>query len=192
MAATESSIRLHLGIAEQGKLLALKGKHEPALSHYREALRMAVSSSAPEVFFRHYTQCVMESLERSGTLDAVLRYCDEAEAHYQSLASPLPLVARDRAENHQRRASILLRMGRKEEAIEALEQALATAGTHPLPLAREVLGWIRRGLDVGARQLDDAQRRHMYYIVRKELVDPARAIALPPERLQAAGLASPL
>jgi hypothetical protein len=32
----------------------------------------------------------------------------------------------------------------------------------------------------------------MYYIVRKELVDPARAIALPPERLQAAGLASPL
>lgn len=192
MAATESSIRLHLGIAEQGKLLALKGQHEPALSHYREALRMAVSSSAPEVFFRHYTQCVMESLERSGTLDAVLRYCDEAEAHYQRLASPLPLVARDRAENHQRRASILLRMGRKEEAIEALEQALAIAGTHPLPLAREVLGWIRRGLDVGARQLDEAQRRHRYYIVRKELVDPARAIALPPERLQAAGLASPL
>lgn len=192
MAATESSIRLHLGIAEQGKLLALKGQHEPALGHYREALRMAVSSSAPEVFFRHYTQCVMESLERSGTLDAVLRYCDEAEAHYQRLASPLPLVARDRAENQQRRASILLRMGRKEEAVEALEQALATAGTHPMPLAREVLGWIRRGLDVGARQLDEAQRRHRYYIVRKELVDPARAIALPPERLQAAGLASPL
>lgn len=192
MAATENSIRLHLGIAEQGKLLALKGQHEPALTHYREALRMAVSSSAPEVFFRHYTQCVMESLERSGTLDAVLRYCDEAEVHYQRIDSPLPLVARDRAENHQRRASILLRMGRQNEAIEALEQALTTAGEHPLPMAQEVLGWIKRGLSVGSRQLDEAQRRHHYYIVRKELVDPTRAIALPPERLKAAGMASPL
>ena len=151
MTTTENSIRLHLGIAEQGKLLALKGQHESALAHYREALRMAVSSSAPEVFFRHYTQCVMESLERSGTLEAVLRYCDEAEAHYQRVASPLPLVARDRAENLQRRASILLRMGRRDEAIDCLEQAISMAADHPLPLAREVLGWIRRGLSVGAR-----------------------------------------
>lgn len=191
MTTTENSIRLHLGIAEQGKLLALKGQHESALAHYREALRMAVSSSAPEVFFRHYTQCVMESLERSGTLEAVLRYCDEAEAHYQRVASPLPLVARDRAENLQRRASILLRMGRRDEAIDCLEQAISMAADHPLPLAREVLGWIRRGLSVGARQLDEAQRRHCYYIVRKELVDPARAIPLPSEQLQAAGMASP-
>lgn len=192
MAATENSIRLHLGIAEQGKLLALKGQHEPALAHYREALRMAVSSAAPEVFFRHYTQCVMESLERSGTLDAVLRYCDEAEAHYQRLDSPLPLVARDRAENRQRRACILLRMGRSEDAIAALQQALADAGAQPLPLASELLGWIRRGLSVGGRQLDEAQRRHSYYIVRKELVDPARAIALPPEQSRASAMASPL
>lgn len=191
MSANAANAGLHLGIAEQGKLLALKGQHESALAHYREALRMAVSSSAPEVFFRHYTQCVMESLERSGSLEAVLRYCDEAESHYQRIASPLALVARDRAENHQRRASILLRMDRQTDAVDALEQALATAGDHPLPLAREVLGWIRRGLSVGARQLDEAQRRHRYYIVRKELVDPARAIALPRERLHASGMASP-
>lgn len=191
MATTENSLRLHLGIAEQGKLLALKGQHDQALAHYREALRMAVSSSAPEIFFRHYTQCVMESLESSGSLEAVLRYCEEAEAHYQRLDSPLPMVARDRAENHQRRASILLRMGRTEEAREAFEQAIALAGEKTLPLAREVIGWMRRGFSIGSRQLDDAQRRHRYHIVRKELVDPARAIALPPERLKAAGMASP-
>ncbi|HCA23425.1 MAG TPA: peptidylprolyl isomerase, partial [Pseudomonas sp.] len=91
MNSTDKAHQLHLGIAEQGKVLALAGRHADALQHYQEALRMAVSSRAPEVFFRHYTQCVMESLELSGELDSVLRYCNEAEAHYARLDSPLPL-----------------------------------------------------------------------------------------------------
>ncbi|MEH6565904.1 MAG: tetratricopeptide repeat protein [Halopseudomonas sp.] len=191
MATTENSLRLHLGIAEQGKLLALKGRHQDALQHYREALRLAVSSGAPEVFFRHYTQCVMESLELSGELDSVLRYCDEAEQHYQRLASPLPLVSRDRAENLQRRGCVLLRQGRLDAAMASLEQALQLAAQQPLPLARELTGWSKRGLTVGVRQLGDAQHRHQYFIVRKALVDPARAIPLPPERLQRARAAIP-
>tara|TARA_R110000868_G_scaffold41077_3_gene140814 strand:- start:16541 stop:17119 length:579 start_codon:yes stop_codon:yes gene_type:complete len=191
MAATENTLRLHLGIAEQGKILALKGKHQDALEHYREALRLAVSSKAPEVFFRHYTQCVMESLELSGELDSVLRYCEEAEQHYQRLASPLPLVSRDRADNLQRRGCILLRQGHVEQAMTSFELALQLAQKNALPLARELTGWSKRGLTVGSRQLNEAQQRHQYFIVRKALVDPARAIPLPPERLQRARAATP-
>ncbi|GAA6132401.1 hypothetical protein [Halopseudomonas sabulinigri] len=191
MAATEQSLKLHLGIAEQGKLLALKGKHQAALEHYREALRLAVSSRSPEVFFRHYTQCVMESLELSGELDAVLRYCDEAEQHYQRLTDSLPLVRRDRAENLQRRGCILLRLQQLDAAMSSFKQAQQLAAPDPLPLARELTGWHQRGLTVGSRQLGDAQQRHQYFIVRKALVDPARAIPLPPERLQGTRAAIP-
>ena len=53
---------MHLGIAEAGKVHALAGRHPEALRHYREAIRLAVSSKAPEIFFRHYSQCVLESL----------------------------------------------------------------------------------------------------------------------------------
>jgi tetratricopeptide (TPR) repeat protein len=191
MAATEQSLKLHLGIAEQGKLLALKGKHQAALQHYREALRLAVSSRSPEVFFRHYTQCVMESLELSGELESVLRYCDEAEQHYQRLDRALPLVRRDRAENLQRRGCVLLRQQQLAPAIASLEEALQLATPDPLPLAQELTGWHKRGLTIGSRQLGDAQQRHQYFIVRKALVDPARAIPLPPERLQGTRAAIP-
>ncbi|MEO1818202.1 hypothetical protein [Pseudomonas sp.] len=190
MSSTDKAHQLHLGIAEQGKVLALAGRHADALQHYQEALRMAVSSRAPEVFFRHYTQCVMESLELSGELDSVLRYCDEAEAHYARLDSPLPLVARDRAENLQRRGCIQLRQGRLEAALTSLQQAIALVQPPELPLARALVGWAARGLSIGERQLRDAQQRHDYFIVRKGLVEPKRAIPLPPERLRSAHAAT--
>lgn len=191
MAATEQSLKLHLGIAEQGKILALKGNHKAALQHYREALRLAVSGHSPEVFFRHYTQCVMESLELSGELDSVLRYCDQAEQHYQRLNASLPLVRRDRAENLQRRGCVLLRQQQIGQAMTSLEQAQQLADPDPLPLARELTQWHKRGLTVGSRQLQDAQQRYQYFIVRKTLVDPARAIPLPPERLSGTRAAIP-
>lgn len=53
---TSASHTVHLSIAETGKLFALKNNHVQALKHYREAIQLAVSSKAPEVFFRHYTQ----------------------------------------------------------------------------------------------------------------------------------------
>lgn len=190
MSHTEKSLRLHLGIAEQGKVCALANRHSEALQHYQEALRLAVSSGAPEVFFRHYTQCVMESLERSGELDSVLRYCDDAEAHYHTLDSPLPLVARDRAENLQRRGCVLLRQGHIDDALQSLQQAVELTAAKALPLATELLGWARRGLTIGERQLQEAQRRHDYFIVRKGLVDPQRAIQLPPGRPHGAAAAS--
>lgn len=187
----EQSLQLHLGIAEQGKICALANRHPEALEHYQEALRMAVSSNAPEVFFRHYTQCVMESLELSGELDSVLRYCEDAEAHYAALESPLPLVARDRAENLQRRGCVLLLQQQPEAATRDFELALELSNAKALPLAAELLGWVKRALTIGERQLRDAQRRHHYFIVRKDLVDPQRAIQLPSARSSRSATASP-
>lgn len=46
---------LHLSLAEHGKLCLLRGDGN-------EALRLCASARAPEVFFRHYTQCVLEAL----------------------------------------------------------------------------------------------------------------------------------
>ena len=63
IAAPDERHRLHLGIAEAGKLLAIKGRHREALHRYREALRLAHSARAPQLFGRHYLQCVLESLE---------------------------------------------------------------------------------------------------------------------------------
>ena len=71
----------HLQIAETGKLAALRGDHRTALGHYREAIRIAVGSGAPEVFFRHYLEATLESLELSEAFDDVLAYCDRAIAH---------------------------------------------------------------------------------------------------------------
>ena len=70
--ASENVHEIHLSIAENGKLQALKGNHEAALKGYREAIQLAVSSKAPEVFFRHYTQCVLESLELTGSYDEIV------------------------------------------------------------------------------------------------------------------------
>ncbi|WVM91800.1 hypothetical protein ULG90_18095 [Halopseudomonas pachastrellae] len=111
----------------------------------------------------------MESLELSGELDSVLRYCNEAEAHYARLDSPLPLVARDRAENLQRRGCIQLRQG---QLADALDRPIALVQPPELPLARALVGWAARGLSIGERQLRDAQQRHAYFIVRKGLVEP--------------------
>ena len=54
---------LHLSVAEHGKLCLLRGDVSEALRHFREAIRISVSAQAPEVFFRHYSQCVLEALE---------------------------------------------------------------------------------------------------------------------------------
>ena len=170
---------LHLGIAEQGKLLALDGAHDEALRHYQQALRLAVDAGAPEVFFRHYTQCVMESLEALGSYDGVLRFCEDADHHYQALDKDGPLFALDHGSILECLGIIRLKAGDVDAARSALRRANQLAGPGRLPLAAQVLGWLDRGMTVSDRHLADAQRRHGYFVVTRERVDPARAIPLP-------------
>lgn len=170
---------LHVGIAEQGKLHAVDGDHEEALRHYREAIRLAVSSGAPEVCFRHYTQCVLESLEHMQAWGEILAFCERVEAHYGANPPPNPLARLDLACARERQGVVLLKRGDAAAAKAALALAVAEVGAGNLPLADTLLGWLQRGMQVDARRLEQQQRRHRYFIVEREAVRPERAIRLP-------------
>jgi hypothetical protein len=169
---------LCFALAEQGKVLALAGDHGEALRPYRESIRLAVEARLPEVVFRHTTQCVLESLEALGSWDEILAFCDRAEAHYVAEPPEHDLARQDRASHFERKGVVLLKAGRSEDAREALEAAKTHAAA-PLPLAAAVLRWLQSGLHVDARRVEAEQRRLQYFTVRKDTVDPTRAVALP-------------
>lgn len=171
---------LHLGIAEQGKLFALANDHHEALRHYREAIRLAVAGKAPEVFFRHYTQCVLESLEMLGSYDEVVQFCHDADRHYRALEAQLAVQQRDHGAILERLGMVRLKQGQRDEALQALTRAREIAGKGTLPLTEEVLNWLHRGLHVDARRLLQSQHRHCYFVVRADQVDRRRACRLPP------------
>lgn len=179
---------LHFGIAEQGKVLALAGRHREALGHYRAALHLAARAGAPQVVARHYFHCAVESLEHLGAWAEVADLCTRAiEA-----APPA-----ERSEFHRRdRAWLLERRGlarlsaaqtgaaetgaAQTGAAEAdLRAALELAGPAGAPLSAEVVGWLRSRYTIAPARLAEARRRHGAQIVRRDSVDPSRAIPLP-------------
>lgn len=172
---TTQSHGLHLAIAETGKLMALKGRHTDALQHYREALRLAVSSKAPEVFFRHYTQCVLESLELTGAYDEIIRFCIDADIHYASLGLSSSLHRRDHGSVLERLGLAQLKNDNLEAGRESLEKAREVAGDGVLPITEEVLGWLKRGFRVDINRILGSQRKHKYFVVRSGQVDRKRA-----------------
>lgn len=170
---------LHMGIAESGKLCAIAGDHNEALRHYREALRLAHSIQAPDVFFRHYIQCVLESLECTGAYGEVIEFCENALRHLEQIEKPLALHLRDRAATLERLAVNLIKAGRLEEARPVLDRAVAEAERGDLPLARAVLDWMRRGMTPLPRRIEQLQAKHGYFTVTQDQVEPARAVPLP-------------
>ncbi len=175
----DTAHQIHLSIAEAGKLYALKGDHTEALRHYREAIRLAVSSKAPEVFFRHYTQCVLESLELTEGYDEILRFCNDAHQHYTRLNLTSSLHRRDHGSILERMGMVQLKKGDTKAGQTTLESAQQLAGKGVLPVVDEVLGWLQRGFTVDTTRLLQSQRRHNYFIVRADKVDKAKARPLP-------------
>ena len=173
--SAEARHRLHAGIAESGKLLALAGKHKEALLRYREALRLAHAAGAPQVFARHYLHCVLESLEHLGAHSEAATLAGEAASHAATAhADPTPFQRRDRAHLLERQGVNALRGGDVGEARRVLAEAVALDPA--LPLARQLLDWTVRGLSVNAARLAAAQRSHGYFAVRADTVAPERAI----------------
>lgn len=174
------SLSLHIGIAEQGKVLALRDDHVNALLHYRQAMRMAVTNKAPEVLFRHYLECSLESLEHMGAYDELLDYCERAIDHYRMHPPRTPLALLDLASIHQRRGVVLLKQSQRAGAARELEVACDTAksGGARLPLAETLLRWIKAEFSVGVDRIRAEQVRHRYFSVRKETVNPARAVPM--------------
>ncbi|MET0179130.1 MAG: hypothetical protein ABW194_01445 [Novosphingobium sp.] len=170
---------LHAGIAEQGKLLALRGDHRAALTRYREALRLAATARAPQIVARHYLYCILESLERMGDHRAMAELAGNA-AGAASEAPDSPFLRRDRAALLERVAVARLKAGAIEDGRAALREALALAGAEALPLAAQLAGWLDRGFAIDPARLAEAQRRAGYWVVRPDTVDPARALTIDP------------
>lgn len=170
-----NSHAMHFSIAEAGKVLALKGNHKDALQQYREALKLAVSSHAPEVFFRHYTQCVLESLELTGAYNDIIEYCINADAHYASLKLSSTIHRRDHGSILERLGLVYLKAGDIDCGRDALERAIAVAGDKVLPISEEILTWLKRGFSVDTGRILGSQRKHHYFVVRKEQVNRKNA-----------------
>jgi len=168
--------RIHLGVAETGKLLALKGRHRDALTRYREALRLAFGARAPQLFARHYLHCVLESLEHLGEHARAAELAGTA-AEQAANPDPSPFQRRDRACLLERQGVNRAKAGDVPGARVALAAALALDAA--LPLSRTLLDWTSRGLAITPARLADAQRRHRYWVVCPETVDAARAMEHP-------------
>lgn len=173
----------HLAIAEKGKLAALAGDHGRALELYRLALRMAGEVAAPTPFARHYTDCILESLEREGRHADALALVEAACAELEARAFLTTLQRQDHAALSLRRAILLLFLERGEEADRQLSLACELARPAQLALAEQLQDWRARALTITAQTLTDALTRHGYYTVRRDRVrsDLAREAALPPE-----------
>jgi len=185
-----SARRQHVKTAEDGKRQALAGDHRAALERYREALRLAVAAAEPEVFFRHYLECALESLERLGAYAEVLEYCDRAIEHYRATPPRHELARVDLAHIHQRRGIVLLKQRDPTRAAAALTEAARLAGSVgcALPLAAAVLEWLNRGWQVDAERLLAEQERHGYFSVRPGAL--RRTLAHPPSTPAAAATAA--
>jgi tetratricopeptide (TPR) repeat protein len=174
----------HLAIAEQGKVYALEGQHAFALAYYREAIRLTVQSGEPEIVFRHYLECVLESLEKMGAYPEVLDYCAKALDLFAA-APETTQTSLERAHVYQRQGAVQLKAGDRDSAAASLRKAVESAASQrfSLALANTLLGWIERGLQVDPRRVVAEQERLNYFNVRPDTVDRSRAIRLPNEHL---------
>lgn len=162
---------MHLGLAEQGKIHALKNQHQEALMHYREAIKIAVSLKAPEVFFRHYTQCVVESLERKGSYDEVIQFYQAADEHYQNQQLHAALHHKDHADILQKLGCALLKKGDIDQAKKTFSQAIQMAGEANIALSKELLNWLQRGYSINLTRIEQLQNKHHYFVVRQGQVN---------------------
>ena len=60
-----------------------------------------------------------------------------------------------------------------------------------LPLGSQLLRWTQSGLRVDERRILAEQKRHDYFGVREEAVEPERAVKLPKEMLFTGPMAAP-
>jgi len=172
---------LHYGVAEQGKLHALDGDHMLALQYYRLAMKMTIDQKSPEVFFRHYLECSLESLELMESYDDVIAYCDKAIAHYKQNPPSNEVAQKDLANIYQRRGIVLLKKGLHDEALYALQKAIALIKNKAkvMPLAVQFQRWIAANYHFNASRVVQEQKSHRYFLVRKDTVSKEKAIRIP-------------
>jgi len=169
---------LHYRIAERGKMHALDKNYKEALRHYKEAMKMSQQEKDSELFFQHYSQCVMETLELSGAHDQVIEFCENYRAFLQEKEQDV-LVRKHNAFVSERQAIQHILREEQEEAKTLLQDIQKDLGKGKQPITDELLGWLQRGYKVNREQLTRLQKKHNYFIVRKESVNPKIAMDLP-------------
>lgn len=174
---------IHMGLAEQGKLHALAKEYRLALYYYRKAMQLAVEHGHPEIFFRHYLECVVEALEQLRSFREVLDYCDRALALYGKQPPQDDVARRDLAHIYQRLGVVRLKLGEPEAARAALRKGLEVikGARQSLPLAQTLLRWLELGVHIDERRVSAEQERTRYFSVRKDTVAAERALRLPDE-----------
>lgn len=177
----ENKANMHFQIAENGKVLALKGDHKEALRHYKEAMRMCQTVENSELFLQHYSLCAMESLELMQGHEEVITFCDKSIDFLAEKKKERSdeIIWKYLASLWERKGIQFIHLEEKDEAIESLESALKEANNIPMPLSKELLNWLRRGYTITARQVRDLQNKYHYFTVRKENVNEKLAVQLP-------------
>lgn len=170
---------MHLGIVENGKIYSLKGDHTEALRHYREGIRMCTQQNASEVFFQHYTQCVMESLELSGAYDEVISYCNKAISLLEDNIYKADFIKKNYVAALEKKGIQYLLKDDKTEAVAIFKKAQDAIGRGKQPLIDELLNWLQRGYTVSKQQILGSQKKHKYFTVTKENLKPEMAVELP-------------
>ncbi|CAA0242065.1 peptidylprolyl isomerase [Tenacibaculum maritimum] len=174
----ENKRMLHYRIAERGKLHALEKNYQEALRHYKEALRLTQYEKDSELFFQHYSQCVMEALEQLGSYDEVISFCKNYRAFLEGKEQSV-LVKKHDAFVSERQAIQHILKEESEEAKELLLKIQQNLGKGKQPITDTLLSWLLRGYKISKNQLNKLQEKHQYFIVRKELVNAQVAIDLP-------------
>ncbi|AUC76459.1 hypothetical protein [Olleya sp. Bg11-27] len=175
------NINLHYNIAEQGKLYATQGNHKEALRHYKEALRMSQQIPQADIFFQHYSQCAMESLEQMKSYLEVITFCDKCIAFMETKENlqEHSIFMKYLASLWERKGIQYLYLNEKEDAIIAFENAIAIIKPHKIPLAQELYNWCKRGYTISQQQIESLNKKHHYYTVRKDSINSQIAIELP-------------
>jgi tetratricopeptide (TPR) repeat protein len=170
--------RMHYGVAERGKIFYLEGNHKEALRHFQDAIQMSVKNSSSDIFFQHYTNCVMESLEHLGHHQEVINYCEKFSEFLEEKGLEEPIIRKNYATTREKMAVQYLLMDDKAEALKLFKEATELMDKK-MPLCNDVLGWLQRGYNISIKQLRDTQHKHEYFAVRKDTVKPEMAIDLP-------------
>ena len=169
---------LHLGIAEKGKILTLDGNYPLALHYFREAIRLCSEGEGADVFFQHYSQCVMEVLEHMSAYDEVLDYCDKV-VHHLDVKVQSDFSNKLLASTLERAGIQCLYLGDVDSARVYFDSAQKRIGKGRLPITDRLLFWLIRGYAITKKQIVDLQKKNGYFVIDKSKLRPDIAIDLP-------------
>lgn len=178
MENTDTKYSFHLGIAEKGKIYAVASNHKEALRHYKEAIKMTQNQVNGEMFFQHYIQCAMESMELMGAYEEVINYCEKF-LDLLDTKEQTEIIVKYKADVLQRMAIQFLYKEDKEEAKALFQIVQKTIGIGKQKLTDELLNWLLRGYNINPKQILEMQKKYQYFIVNKDNLKPEIAIELP-------------